>query len=104
MGLEKGKTLLERDSVTGPFVVGGKPGRVGGLCHLALENLLEGVGALARGGVDIAHEMHLDVILVCRVLLSELILSVGCLGADSIVLRADLGEGNWAENQRRTAM
>lgn len=43
----------------GPLVVGGEASRVGRLGDLALEDLLEGVGTLARG-VDVAHQMHDD--------------------------------------------
>ena len=42
-----------------PLVVGGEARRVRRLGDLALEDLLERVGALARGRVDIAHQMHL---------------------------------------------
>lgn len=42
-----------------PLVVGGEARRVRRLGDLALEDLLEGVGALARGRVDVAHQMHL---------------------------------------------
>lgn len=41
----------------GPFVIGGEASRVGGLGDFALEDLFEGVDALARG-VDVAHQMH----------------------------------------------
>lgn len=43
----------------GPFVIGGEAGGVRGLGDLALEDLLEGVDALAGAGLDVAHQMHL---------------------------------------------
>lgn len=49
----------------GPLVVGREARGVGRLGHLALEDLLEGVDALA-GAVDVAHQMHLDWIMYKR--------------------------------------
>lgn len=44
----------------GPLVIGGEARGVRRLGDLALEDLLEGVDALARGSVDVAHQMHLS--------------------------------------------
>lgn len=46
-----------------PFVVGREARGVGGLCDLALEDFLQGIDALARDRVCVAHEMHLDLCL-----------------------------------------
>lgn len=54
------ESLAQQVAVLAPLVVGRETGRVCGLCDLALEDLLEGVGALARGRVDVAHQMHLE--------------------------------------------
>ena len=60
------ESLAQQVAVLAPLVVRGEARRVGGLGDLALEDLLEGVGALARGRVDVAHQMHVG---GCRVLL-----------------------------------
>jgi hypothetical protein len=44
--------------VLAPLVVRREAGGVRRLGDLAFEDLLEGVGALARGRVDVAHQMH----------------------------------------------
>lgn len=59
-----------------PLVVGGEARRVRRLGDLALEDLLEGVGALARGRVDVAHQMHLEGVVLCRNLIEGF--DVGC--------------------------
>lgn len=53
------ESLAQQVAVLAPLVVGGEARRVRRLGDLALEDLLEGVGALARGRVDVAHQMHL---------------------------------------------
>ena len=52
------ESLAQKVAVLAPLVVGGEAGGVRRLGDLALEHLLEGVGALARGRVDVAHQMH----------------------------------------------
>lgn len=54
------ESLAQQVAVLAPLVVGRETGGVRRLCDLALEDLLEGVGALARGRVDVAHQMHFE--------------------------------------------
>jgi len=61
---ERAITLAHRKPVTRPLVVGGEAGGVGGEGDLAVEDLVEGVAALAgRVAVGVengeVHEMHL---------------------------------------------
>lgn len=55
--------LAQDVAVLGPFVVGREARGVRRLGDLALEDLVEGVDPLARG-VDVAHQMHLGVVVV----------------------------------------
>lgn len=55
---EPTESLAQDISVLGPFVVGGEARGVRGLCDFALEDLLEGVDALAGAGLDVTHQMH----------------------------------------------
>lgn len=57
LGEQEAEALLEGDALAGPLVVWREAGWVRRLCDLALEDLLEGVGALAAL-VDGVHEMH----------------------------------------------
>lgn len=59
------KSLAQQVAVLAPLIVGRETGGVRRLGDLALEDLLEGVGALARGRVDVAHQMHLGGCEVC---------------------------------------
>lgn len=60
LGHEQTESLLQRDPVPGPFVIGREARRMCRLGHLALECLLERVCSLARS-VEVDHEMHLGV-------------------------------------------
>lgn len=53
------KSLAQQVAVLAPLIVRREARRVCRLGDLALEDLLQGVGALAWGRVDVAHQMHL---------------------------------------------
>lgn len=75
-----------------PLVVGGEASRVCRLGDLALEDLLEGVGALARGRVDVAHQMHFrDLLYVNRYFGAD---RVGC-GRHELTCARGLVIGLW---------
>lgn len=77
------KSLAQQVAVLAPLVVGRETGGVRRLCDLALEDLLEGVGALARGRVDVAHQMHLEFLCGLR----------SCGGSLQLVLCGE--DGGW---------